>query len=344
MPAVPAAIRTAAVVSRACAAVALNASDDRHGFGLQCRAARVDQPPARRKQRPGRAQQLQLLGRKRCDIFRPPQQLDVRMPPDDARRRARHVEQNPLEGSPVPPAGGLARVAGHQRRRQSQSAQVVGDSRQALGRNIDRHELGKFRLQLQQVAGLAARRCTGIQNAVAGPRRDQSRAELRGGVLDRHLAIGESRQIRDVDGVLQQQRFVFVHAVRDCDVARREARPILRASRAPSIDADPERRTLIVGSENRLGLLTPVRRERIDEPARMRGAHGDIAIDLRAELRVLALTAAQERIDETGARVRARGDAPPRPFRLRPRAQESPCTSSWHSPTIASARTSGSSF
>ncbi len=314
MPAVPAAIAAGRAIGgqsprRACVhrgRLRACRRNDRHGrFGLQRRAARVDQPPARRKQRPRRAQQLQLPGRERRDVFRPAQQLDVRMPPDHAGRRARHVEQDPLEGPAVPPAGGLARVAGHQRRRQSQSVQVVGDSRQALGRDIDRDQLA----QVQAAAPAGDRSCR------RAPRRHPERARRAAARPDRAPSCAAASWIDTSPSAnpgrsatstasCEQQRLVVVHAVRDCDAARREARPILRTSRAPSIDAHPERRTLIVRSENRLGLLAPVGRERIDEPARMRGAHGDIAIDLRAELRVLALAAAQERVDEAGgARV-----------------------------------------
>ena len=144
------------------------------GFGLQRRAARVDQPPARRKQRPGRAQQLQLPGRERRDVFRPPQQLDVRMPPDHAGRRARHVEQDPLEGSRRPTS---RRARPHRRppasptspSRRRLSATRVRRSEETSTATSSR----KFRLQLQQVAGLAARRRAGIEHALAGPRRDQ---------------------------------------------------------------------------------------------------------------------------------------------------------------------------
>ena len=69
--------------------------------------------------------------------------------------------------------------------------QVVGDPRQAFGRNIDRNQLRKFRLQLQQMAGLAAGRRARIENALARLGRDQARAELRGGILNRHVAVGE---------------------------------------------------------------------------------------------------------------------------------------------------------
>jgi hypothetical protein len=143
------------------------------------------------------------------------------------------------------------------------------------GRNIDRDQLRKFRLQLQQVSGLAAGRRAGVENPLAGPGCDQSCAELRGGILDRDVPVREPGQIADVHGVGQQQRLVVVLAVRDLDAARREPRSILRAGRAASIDAHPERRTLIVRVENRRGLLAPIFGERIDQPAWMRGPHRD---------------------------------------------------------------------
>src|SRR4029079_5781702 len=75
--------------------------------------------------------------------------------------------------------------------------------------------------------------------------------------------------------------------------------PVFRAAVATPVHAHPERRTLIVGRENRRGLLAPVGSECGYEPARMRRAHGDVAIDLRTELRVLALTTSQHCVDQS---------------------------------------------
>ena len=152
------------------------------------------------------------------------------------------------------------------------------------------------------MAGLAARRRAGIENALArlAARPAARRAARRrpGSTRRRRRSPADPRHRRR----LEQQRLVVEQAVGHCDAARRKTRAILRAGGAAPIDAQPERRALIVRSENRLGLLAPIGCERIDEPARMRSAHGDVAIDLCAELHVLALTASQDRIEKPAAR------------------------------------------
>src|SRR5579863_3236541 len=64
----------------------------------------------------GGAQELELGCRKGGDVAGAPQELDVRMAPDDPRRAARRVDQNPLVGDPIPEAVGLANVAGYEPR------------------------------------------------------------------------------------------------------------------------------------------------------------------------------------------------------------------------------------
>ena len=116
MPAVPAAIRTGP------AARPSRSLSHRVAFRMPRRPPRF-RPAApsssrRPAARPAQAaptaarSSCNCLRRERRDVIRPAQQLDVRMTPDDARRRARHVEQDPLEGSAVPPAGRFGGIAG----------------------------------------------------------------------------------------------------------------------------------------------------------------------------------------------------------------------------------------
>ena len=60
---------------------------------------------------------------------------------------------------------------------------------------------------------------------------------------------------------------------------------IFRPLRALPVHAQPERRPLVVRGQHRIGVLSPSRRQGIDQPARMRAAHREIAIDLRFERR-----------------------------------------------------------
>ena len=312
MPAVPAAIRMpdppvaaaraplrSAVTSHRCSGRLQKCLDDRHGFGPQRRAARVDQPPARRKQRPGRAQQLQLLGRKRCDVVRPAQQLDVRMPPDDARRRARHVEQDPVERSPVPP-GWRARAASPATSVADSPKSVAGCPRRASAAR--RRHRPRRAPQVQAAARADGRSCR------PAPRRHPARARRAAAppvarrAARRHPAprprpAAKPGSSRDVHGVLEQQRLVVEHAVRNCDAAAlRVARDTRRRWRARRFTRIQNGGRWLLAARIAVGVLAPVRRSASTSQRGCAVRIGEIAIDLaRRAARARAGSAAGSR-------------------------------------------------
>jgi len=70
---------------------------------------------------------------------------------------------------------------------------------------------------------------------------------------------------------------------------------------APSIDAQPHGRMRVVGLEDRNCGGGSLSLQRLDEPARMRGAHGEVHVDGLQHGRLLTLESSQYRIDEAGA-------------------------------------------
>ena len=70
------------------------------------------------------------------------------------------------------------------------------------------------------------------------------------------------------------------------------------------IDAQPERRPLIVRGQHRVRVQRPVGAQCIDEPRRMSGPYRRVAIERCTQLRAFTLAAAQHRIHEPcGARL-----------------------------------------
>ncbi|MNE45710.1 hypothetical protein D3C80_1400090 [compost metagenome] len=90
------------------------------------------------------------------------------MAADHAGGRARRVEQDALERLAVPPAGGVAGIAGDQLGVQLQAVEVFSHAGQPLGFEVDGHHVRQASLGLQQVAGFAARCAASIEHALAG--------------------------------------------------------------------------------------------------------------------------------------------------------------------------------
>ena len=85
---------------------------------------------------------------------------------------------------------------------------------------------------------------------------------------------------------------------------------------AATVDAQRQRRFVVVRGEDRVGIVRPVAAQRVDQPARMRRARDFVGIKPRVERRALAHEAAQQSIDESAVarlaelarRIDARGD------------------------------------
>ena len=325
--------------SRARTPVAINAAHDGLGFGLQHRAARVDQAAARRKQRPRCVQDLQLLVRECGRIRRAAQQLDVRMAPDHAGRRARHIEQDALERRPSHQSAGIA----HRRPPAWRALRAApGCPRSASGaREKHRPQVSsKFSLQLQQVSGS----CRPGQRRHRAPARPARRATNRAAscAAASWIETSPSANPGSSDTAMAARR-APPSASRTCSahsmpVAARRAdsrgRLVRARSRAPSwADADCWHR------ESPGRARPKPRRVPCTSQRGCAVRPGTVAIDLREELRVLARQASQHRIDQARGALLPRADVRHRP----PGARSAPAAlreySIWCAAATSSART-----
>src|SRR5581483_5746875 len=140
------------------------------------RAGRVEQFTTRAQHLPQRVEQPRLLLGKACHIRRPPQPSDVRVPSDHARRRARRVDQHPIEGLAVPPRCEFAGVGAERSGAQPEAAEVFVHPFEPLRVEVegDKLHVGK----LENVRGLASWRCTGVQHTLARRQIEQGCGEL----------------------------------------------------------------------------------------------------------------------------------------------------------------------
>src|SRR5262249_13695623 len=84
--------------------------DDSLIFLGQQRAREEQKPAARSEQAESRQKNLLLKGYKSRYVSGSAQQLDIRVPADDTRGRARSVDQDPFERASVPETTGLTNV------------------------------------------------------------------------------------------------------------------------------------------------------------------------------------------------------------------------------------------
>ena len=196
------------------------------------------------------------------------------------------------------PAG---RVADERARGETEAAQRVVDPGQPGGVAVDREQVavGEF----EQVRALAARRGAGVEHARAAGESgadEQRRGELRGGILHRHVALGEARDVRHRPGLGERDRLRADDARRDA--GRGQPRSHAGGVGAAGIDAQRQRRAGVVGGQHLLPLRRPVGTQPLDPPGRMvpssfgrAAGGGDLCLTLAQE-------APQHRVDERRGR------------------------------------------
>jgi hypothetical protein len=86
---------------------------------------------------------------------------------DHAGARAGHVQQNAVERAAVPPARGIARIRDPTVRDEAETREILIDALRAGGIPLEGDELDRG-FRLQQMAGLATRGGTGIQDLMPG--------------------------------------------------------------------------------------------------------------------------------------------------------------------------------
>jgi hypothetical protein len=113
---------------------------------------------------------------------------------DDARRGARSVNENPIEGPAVPERFRSARIPDDHLRGALEASEVLSDEPRALGVDIHCSEVRTLAQELEQMAGRPAGSRARIQHAQARGGAEQWRCELRAGILNRHQTLAEPRQ------------------------------------------------------------------------------------------------------------------------------------------------------
>ena len=166
-------------------------------LGLEHRAGAVQQPAARREQRPERVEQPGL-GRapaRRCrwrGAASARRDGGARCP---RRCTARRAGSRRTAGRPTRPPGAPASAASGRALQAEAGERVVARGPGAPGRG--RAPAASRSAQLEQVRRLAARRGAGVEHAraaaAAAGAEQQRRGALGGGVLHRDLAVGEAR-------------------------------------------------------------------------------------------------------------------------------------------------------
>ncbi len=187
------------------------------------------------------------------------QQLDVRVAPDHAGRRARHVEQDAVERPTVPPGGGLA-----PRRRPLASP----TNPNGAGSRVTRVRRSG---ETSTAISCASSGCSSSRWPVLPPGAAQAsriRSPGRGSSSRAPSCAAASctettpsskpgksaTSMASASSSASSSNMLVATAM---PLAAR-LRPILRSAGAEPIHANPERRSLIVGSENCRGLLAPI--------------------------------------------------------------------------------------
>ena len=153
---------------------------------------------------------------------------------------------------------------------------------------------------LEHVTGLAAGRRAGIEDAfawlrieqfdgTAGRRRPAPTGCHRGNRASARTSVGgESRIASGAQG----WRSALNPAASSAAMLRRDVR-------AHAVGAQPQRRMGVVGVEHLVRCIAAAfLAQRLDDPARVRGAQREIAVDRVQDVRLLALEAAQDGIHE----------------------------------------------
>ncbi len=221
------------------------------------------------------------------------------------------------KGWPSHQSGARAEIRVHQPRVAPQPLQVVGDPPEALGVAVERGELRSGR----RPAPAARRSCRRARRRHPGCARPGA-APATGPPAARSNPAPTRGPPQNPGPRTAAAPRSSVTAVSTLATGSPRSPAPSSSSRYSSIadtagvDAQAQRRMLIVGRQDRLELLGPRRLEFRHQPRRVRRARGQVAIH-RGQARIaLAQVAAQDRVDHSGRARRARGAArhrPPRP-------------------------------
>ncbi len=239
-----------------------------------------------------------MLRAHRGDIALAPVQAHVRSPAQHAGCRAWGIDQDAVEQLALPPARGHAGVADHDLRVQPQPHQVLPDAFGARGFELQRGEfdVGAF----QQVAGLAAGGCAGVQHALAGSQVGEVGGHLGGTVLHREVSVLETGQAGDV-GTVRQHHGIGQPRMGGGRMAGRLQLADQRfALTAPAVDSKHQRRLAVVGRHHGGSLFWPVSLQRLGQPGGMGVACGGVGVESRQACGALALPAPQHGVDQSG--------------------------------------------
>ncbi len=227
------------------------------------------------------------------------------MAANHAGRAARRVDEDPVERPAVPPLLRRRRVARDELGGEAESVEVLAHELDALASRSTAHTSLRppvaSRMWPVFPPGAAHASSTRWPAATL----EQRGRALRRQVLHRHLARGEPGQRLDADGVCNEHGRLDVRCRGGGDSGGGELGDVIGARRAHQVHAQPQRRSGIVGRENRLPVARMIGAQRVDEPARMRESRLGHLERRLLELLALPLEAAQHRVDETTGATRA---------------------------------------
>ena len=237
------------------------------------RAGGIQKPATRYQQGPQRAENRSLQGTETLDVACSPQQFDVGMAPDHARRRTRRIEQDRVEWLAIPPLSCVRCICKPNRCVYAQAIVVFPDAVNPAWIVIDRDQGQVFITEFEQVAAFAAGRCTRIQHPHRIFRHDPASRDLGGRILHRYITSGKTGQLIDGHGLVKPHGIGHTLQARGCDARACEAIAVLRRRLARRIAAQPQRRPLIVRCKYRVGIVGPVTPNFFDQPTRMVPLH-----------------------------------------------------------------------
>src|SRR6185437_16655760 len=151
------------------------------------------------------------------------QELDIGVAANHAGAGAGGIHQNPIVVAAVPERLRLAHIGPHEARRDTEPAKVLLHAAEALRVDVDGGELDGARRALEQVAGLAPRGSTGIEDPHTGRSLEQQGSELCAGVLYRHPPLLEAWERPDGGWPIEHHRTRAAAASRPLEQTPRQA-------------------------------------------------------------------------------------------------------------------------
>ena len=252
----------------------LRVSSARHESGklllvlvLENRTRRIQQHSAGPDRLPQAVQQTTLQGQQRGQVFRAAMQQHIRLPPHDAGRRARRVQQHRIEGFTVPPRLWIGRIGGAQFRFHADAHQSFAYTVETARIDIQRDQT-QGRIAFQQMRGLAARCGAGVQYARARRQPQRIGHLLRGSVLHRGIALGEAGQRRHGNGNIDAQRIGQIRLDTGNNACLLQTPGVIVAGALASIHPQPQRGRMRAGLENRIRVFSPFQIDLLAQPRR----------------------------------------------------------------------------